>query len=62
VTGGKVGGKKATEDAEGKVVGPESQPPKEPKPKKKTLREEINLTKENDEAQAKKLGALVNLI
>jgi hypothetical protein len=54
--------KKTTETSEGEVVGPGAVPPKEPKPKKKTYREEINLTKANEEALAKELGALFKLM
>jgi hypothetical protein len=55
---GKAAGKKVIGDTEGRVVGPETEPPKP----KKSLREEINLIKEKDEAQAKNLGTLVNLM
>jgi len=41
-------------------VEPEAEPPKEPKPKKKNFRDEINIAaKELEEVQAKKFGGMV---
>jgi hypothetical protein len=54
----KAASKKATEGTKGKLVASDTEQPEDSKPKKKSLREEINLTKE---AQAKKLGTLLNL-
>jgi len=50
--------KKTTEGAE---VRPESEPPKDPKPKR-TLREEVDHTEECEEDREKKIGALVKLM
>jgi hypothetical protein len=58
-TTGSAASTKATEEKGGKVVVPVAEPPKKIKPKKKTLREEINLTKENEEKQ---IGALIMLL
>ena len=52
--------KKSAEESEVEVVKPNAEPPKEPKPKKKNFRDEINIAaKELEEAQAKKLGGMV---
>jgi hypothetical protein len=52
--------KKTAEESEVEIVEPKAEPPKEPKPKKKNFRDEINIAaKELEEVQAKKFGGMV---